>query len=143
MPSAVVEAAFRERMEANWTDTIIIGVNGVTETPSDGTAFVLIQYPVVQNTRPTLTRRRFEEGTARIILNAPSGDGLPDWLEKADSISDLFRGDKLKIGTSLNVEIFEPSPPIIDDNNEEGNYFSLAVIVPYRYQFDVSGSSPP
>jgi hypothetical protein len=145
MPSAAVESAFRERLEANWdtADGVIIGSNGVTEPPADGSAFLLIQYPVVMNTRPMLTTKRFEEGAARILYNAEAGLGLQGPLTTADAIASIFRGDRLKIGSSLNVEIFEPSAPIVSDDNEEGNYFVLAVIVRYRYQFDVVGDSPP
>lgn len=135
MPSAAVEEAFRERLAANWTYTPIIGANGVTQPPSDGSGFALIHYPVTDGSRPYLTKRRFEEGAARIILNVPSGDEVPDWLEKADEIAALFRGDHLVFD---GVEVFEPSSPILNDDNEDGNYYELAVIVPYRYQFDVS-----
>jgi hypothetical protein len=43
----------------------------------------------------------------------------------------------------IHVEVFEPSPPIVNDDNEDGNYFELAVVIPYRYQFDWSANSPP
>ncbi len=145
MPSAAVEAAFRARLEANWNiaDGVILGSNDVFETPADGSPFVIIQYPIAQNNRPVLTRRRFEEGAARIIYNAQANAGLEGPLAKADAIAAAFRGDRLKIGSALNVEIFEPSPPIINDDNEEGNYVEFAVIVPYRYQFNIpTGDSP-
>lgn len=145
MPSTAVVSAFSDRLEANWdtADGVILGVNGVTEPPADGSAFIVIHYPVVENSRPMLTKRRFEEGAARIIYNAPSGDGLDGPLALADAIAAAFRGDRLKIGSSLNVEVFEPSSPIVNDENEDGNYFELAVIVPYRYQFDIPADSPP
>lgn len=142
MPSAAVEAAFRARLEANWNiaDGAIIGSNEVMTAPSDGSPFVIIQYPVANNIRPVLTRKRFEEGAARIIYNAQVSSGLPSPLAKADAIAAAFRGDRLIVS---GVEMFEPSPPIINDDNEEGNYFELAVIVPYRYQFSTpSGDSP-
>jgi len=145
MPSAVVEAAFRTRLEANWNiaNGVIVGSNEVFVPPSDASPFLIIQYPVVQNTRPVLRSRRFEEGAARIIYNAQSGRGLEIPLGYADTIAAAFRGDRLKIGAAANVEVFEPSPPIIDDNMEEGNYVEFAIIVPYRYQFNVpSGDSP-
>lgn len=146
MPSAAVEAAFMTRLEANWNiaDGVILGSNEVFVPPSDGSPFVLIQYPVAHNRRPTLARRRFEEGAARIVYNAQTGAGLAGPLAKADTIAAAFRGDRLKIGSSLNVEVFEPSPPIINDQNEQGNYVEFAVIVPYRYQFNVASiNSPP
>lgn len=137
MPSAAVEAVFRARLEANWNiaDGPILGSNEVFEAPSDGSAFVIIQYPVTDNSRPTLKGRRFEEGAARIIYNAPNNQGLAIPLAKADAIATAFRGDRLRIS---GVEIFEPTAPIVNDDNEEGNYFKLAVIIPYRFQFDVA-----
>lgn len=137
MPSATVEEAFRTRLAANWNEAngVIVGANGVTQAPEDGSAFLLIHYPVSNGSRPLLKSRRYEEGAARIILNVPTGEGVPDWLVMADMIADMFRGDRLKFD---GVEVFEPSGPIVNDNNEDGNYFELAVIVPYRYQFDVS-----
>lgn len=142
MPSAAVEEVFRTRLEANWdtADGVILGSNGVTKAPADGSPFVIIQYPVAQNTRPMLTTKRFEEGAARIIYNAEVGSGLEDPLALADAIAAAFRGDRLIVS---HVEIFEPSPPMINDDNEDGNYCEFAVIIPYRYQFDApSGNSP-
>jgi hypothetical protein len=135
MPSAVVESAFRTRLAGGWTYSRIIDANEGQDTPSDGSAFVLIQYPVVTSSRWALTKRRTEDGTARIVINIPVDAGLPNWLAKADQLAALFRGDNAKDG---HVQYFEPSPPIINDDNEDGNYYSLAVIVPYRYQFDAS-----
>lgn len=144
MPSAVVEAAFRTRLEANWNiaNGVILGSNEVFTPPNDA-PFLIIQYPVAQNTRPVLARKRFEEGAARIIYNALTGQGLAVPLELADTIAAAFRGDRLKIGASSNVEVFEPSPPIINDDNEEGNYVEFAIVVPYRYQFSTPADSPP
>lgn len=136
MPSAAVESVIRTRFAASWNTSngVILGVNGVSEPPSDGSAFVVIHYPVVNNSRPTLAKRRFEEGAARIIWNVPKGRLPESALPVADTISALFRGDNLVVD---HVEFFEPSPPIINDDNDEGNYYELAVIVPYRYQFDI------
>ena len=142
MPSAAVEYAFRTRLAANWNvaDGVILGSNGVTQAPADGSPFVIIQYPVSTNSRPMLKTKRFEEGAARIIYNAEVGDGLVAPLAKADAIAAAFRGDRLIVS---GVEIFEPSPPIINNDNEDGNYYEFAVIVPYRYQFNApSGNSP-
>jgi hypothetical protein len=87
-----------------------------------------------------LRSKRFEEGAARIVYNAQVSSGLPGPLAKADAIAAAFRGDRLIVS---GVEMFEPSPPIINDDNEEGNYFELAVIVPYRYQFSVPSCDSP
>lgn len=139
MPSAAVEAAFRARLAANWdtADGVIYSANGVTRPPADGSPFLIIQYLVSGTRRPVMSTRRFEEGSARIVYNAATGDGLSVPLAKSDAIAAAFRGDRLRIGASSNVEVFEPSPPTIDDPNPDGNYCSFIVTVPYRYQFDV------
>lgn len=141
MPSAAVETAFRTRLASNWdtADGVILGANGVTTPPADGSAFLLIQYPVATGLRPFMRTKRYEEGAARIIFNVPSGEGLSTFLTLADDIAAIFRGDHLIID---GVEVFEPSPPFINDNSEDGNYYELAVIVPYRYQFNTPPDSP-
>jgi hypothetical protein len=137
MPSAAGETVFRTRLAASWNTAngVIVGVNGVTEPPADGSAFLIIHYPIVAASRPTLARRRYEEGAARIIWNVPKGIMPEASLPVADTISALFRGDKLIVD---HVEFFEPSTPIINDDNDEGNYYELAVVVPYRFQFDAA-----
>lgn len=134
MPSAAVEAAFRSRLETTITDVLIVGSNGQMTPPDDGREFILIHYPISTGIRPMLTKRRFEEGVARIVYNARTGSELSTPLARADAIAAAFRGDNLKFD---GVEVFEPSPPIVNDDNDSGNYFELAVVVPYRYQFDI------
>ncbi|MCH2220045.1 MAG: hypothetical protein MK097_06945 [Dechloromonas sp.] len=131
----MVEAAFRMRMEAMFPTIYMIGANGRTTPPDDGREFVVIQYPVHESSRPMLTKRRFEEGAARIVYNAKSGTELASVLTQVDAIAAAFRGDRLKFD---GVEVFEPNGPIVNDENDDGNYFETAVIVPYRYQFDVA-----
>jgi len=137
MPASVVEATIRTRLTTAWdtADGYILGIDQVTSPPPDGAAFIVIQYPVVDGRRPVLTTRRIEEGVARIIYNVPRGFALSVTLPKAEIISALFRGDGLRVN---GVEFFEPSNPVITDDLDDGNYYELAVMVPYRYQFDVS-----
>lgn len=137
MPASVVMNTVRERIEQNWNvaNGYIIGSFGVTTPPADGRGFILIHYPVVEGRRPVLSKRRFEEGAARIIWNVPSSIAAEASVPIAETISALFRGDNLKIN---GVEFLEPSNPIINDDNDDGNYYELSVVVPYRYQFDVA-----
>jgi len=122
-------------METTFPSIYMIGANGRATPPDDGREFVVIQYPVSEGSRPVLTRRRFEEGAARIVYNAKSGTELSAALVQCDAIAAAFRGDRLKFD---GVEVFEPNGPIVNDENDDGNYFEIAVIVPYRYQFDVA-----
>lgn len=141
MPSAAVEIAFRTKLVSGWVtaERPMIGVNGVTEPPADVNSFLVVQYPVVNTSKPVLGGRRFEEGIARLVLNVRSGLSLDVVLPWGDTLAALFRGSDGRPYKSPTVPGFEtgtPSAPIVDDANDDGNWFELAVNVPYRYQFN-------
>jgi hypothetical protein len=133
MPSAAVETAFSAKLQSGWTLGPVIGLNGVTEPPDPGTysSFLVVQYPVVNSDKPVLNGKYFEEGAARLVLNVKSGLSLAVVLPWADTLASLFREYRPGGG----FETFTPSAPILNDANDDGNWFELSVIVPYRYQF--------
>lgn len=130
MVAKVVVDAVQARLIANWTATVIIDYDTQASPPDDLDAFLIHQYPVANGSKPFLDRRFFEEGGIRFVLNVRRGIGLAQGLEWCDTLAALFR--EVKFG---GIECFASSSPIIDDNNEEGDWISYAVIVPYRYQF--------
>jgi len=131
MPSAAVEFAFQARLyESTSGDPPAIPAI-VSGQPDNGTdAFIVIQYPVVNGSKPVLGRHYFEEGAARLVLNVRRTLEMADALAMADDLASTFRDYKFH-----GIESFTPSPPIINDTSNDGNWFSLSVIVPYRYQF--------
>lgn len=132
MPSAVVEAAFQARLyEYTLGDPPVISaiVSGQPSNVDD--AFIIIQYPVVNGSKPTIGRHYFEEGAARFVLNVRRTSEMEAALGIADDIASIFRDRKFH-----GIETFTPSPPTVNDVSNDGNWFSLSVIVPYRYQFD-------
>lgn len=138
MPSAAVDTAFKTRLRDLWTVSQVVGGLGPSDpadTPADPPAgvdvFLVVQYPVVNAEKPGLGRRYFEEGAARLVLNVKVEVGLPQALAWADTLAALFRTQKFD-----GVETFAPSGAAVDDANDDGNWFELSVIVPYRYQFD-------
>lgn len=139
MSTATVKAAFNATLTANWTATTVVGLNGVTVPPDDLQPFLVVQYPISDASKPILGRRFFQEGAARLVINTPSGMGEDEGFALSDELASLFREKKLGNG----VETFAPSAPIVNDANDEGNWFSLSVIVPYRCQFDDGGSNSP
>lgn len=132
MPTAAVDAAFKARIAANFTTIPTVGVNGVTEPPTDGSSFIVLQYPVVIGEKPVIGRRFFEEGTLRIVINVVRQIAETDGASWAATLASLFRDRDITTG----LETFTPNGPITNDAIDDANYVELAVIVPYRYQFD-------
>lgn len=134
MPSALVDEAFQDRLDAYWTATPVLTQNEDTKPPTGVDAFLVVQYPVVNSSKPVLGRHYFEDGAARLVLNVKSGIGIADGLAWADTLAWLFREQKFG-----GIETFVPSAPIINQVNDNGNWFEFSVIVPYRYQFGDAG----
>jgi hypothetical protein len=137
MPHPAVDAAFKSRLATYWTATPFIGVGGAT-MPPNGESFGVLQYPVVAGEQPTLGRRFFENGVARFVLNVERPLAVDEGYVWAAELAALFRCKKLGGG----LETFTPDGPIINDASDNGNYIELAVLVPYRYQFNDPDSPP-
>ncbi len=140
MPAAAVDTAFKTRLRDNWTTSVVVDGLGasdpqtVTDPPAGVDVFLLVQYPVVNGEKPALSRHYLEEGVARLVLNAKTGLGLPTVLAWGDELASLFRS--LKPKDFGGVETFAPGGSVINDANDDGNWFELSVPIPYRYQFD-------
>lgn len=132
MAHPTVDAAFKARIAANFTTIPFIGISGVSEPPSSG-SFGVIQYPVANGEKPSIGRRFFEEGGARIVLNVEKGpaeyDATNTWIP---ALASLFRDRQITTG----LETFTPDGPFITDDIDDGNFVLYSLIVPYRYQFD-------
>ena len=132
MPSAVVEAAFQARLyEYTLGDPPVISAIVSGPPRNSDQAFIVIQYPVVNGVKPALERHYFEEGAARLVVNVRRTAEMENALSLADDIASVFRDRKFH-----GIETFTTSSPIVNDVSNDGNWFSLSVIVPYRYQFD-------
>jgi hypothetical protein len=132
MPSAAVEAAFQARLyEYTLGDPPVISAIVAGQPNNTHDAFIVIQYPVVNGSKPALERRYFEEGAARFVLNVRRTAEMEAALGIADDLVSIFRDRKFH-----GIETFTPDPPTVNDTSNDGNWFSLSVIVPYRYQFD-------
>jgi hypothetical protein len=131
MSSAAVEAAFQARYyEYTLNDPPIFPAIMSGQPDNTLSAFVILQYPVANGSKPVLSRHYFEEGAARFVLNVRRSVEMSTALGLADDLAAIFRDRKFH-----DIETFTPSPPIVNDVTNDGNWFSLSVIVPYRYQF--------
>ena len=127
---AVVDAV-EARLAANWLTTPIIGLNSTTgDAPSDGSAFVRVEYPVADSRQLTFGApgNNFwrEEGAFRIIVNITRATGIATGLEWAETLESLFIGKNFD-----GVQTFSPGSPAIDDRNDQGNYYQFSFAVPY------------
>lgn len=131
MARSAVADAFATKIGNPWNGLPVEGFDEVlSEPPTNTNGFVAVQFPISSGIRPTLGRKFFEEGAARVVMNIRREVGLDQARAWADSMADLLRATKFS-----GVETFAIDGPIETDNNDDGNYIALALIVPYRYQF--------
>jgi hypothetical protein len=132
MPIKAVADLFEARLTAEWTETIIVSYDTLAEPP-DVDAFLVQQFPVVLGTHPVLGRRFWEDGVYRLVLSVRRGIGTAQGFVWTDELRTLFNNFKFPNGQ---LETFTPDGPILDDNNEEGDWVIYSLIIPYRYQYD-------
>lgn len=144
MPLAAVVSTIEGHLAANWTRCEVRGfTDNSGETPDDGAAFLVVQYPFSQTEQITVGAPGAnvfrEEGGVRLVLNMPRDpDSRADALTWTDELAALFRGRHFPAsGAMLGLTTHAPSSPVFDDASDDGNYLLLSVIVPY--QADVLG----
>ncbi|MFC3693125.1 DUF4128 domain-containing protein [Chenggangzhangella methanolivorans] len=130
MVAKVVAEAIETRLAA--IGLPVVGQNVQDGAPADGSAFLLVQYPVT-NAEPISVGAPGEnlyrdEGGARVVISVPSGSGRDQALDWSDEIIALFRGH-----TDGHLEFLAPAGGPIDDRNDNGAYFQLTVALPYRF----------
>lgn len=52
-------------------------------------------------------------------------------LQRADEFASLYRDQTIN-----SVRCLQPTSPFINDSNDEGNFYSLSVVVPYTYEYE-------
>jgi len=132
MASEAVVNAFETRAVENWSRCPINGLLHKTERADESASFLQFQYPVANEEQisvgaPGANVWR-EEGVARLVLLMNRGEDRSTMLQWADELRALYRGKHFD-----GVETFAPSPPAIDDNNDEGNFYRLSIAVPYQF----------
>lgn len=134
MARSEVVNAVRDRLTAHWTRTGVFDENSEGSTPADGSHYLDVQFPYSTNERITFgdpgNNVYREEGGFRLLLNMPRGSGGDTGRQWADELAALFRGKHFD-----GVETFAPDTASSDDANENGNYFTYAVVVPYRFDY--------
>lgn len=134
MARSEVVGAVRDRIAANWTDAPLYDENSEGSTPEDGSPFIQLQFPFSDNNRISFgnpgNNTYREEGAFRILIHVPRGSGGDEGREWAGELAALFLGKHFD-----GVETFAPDSASSDDANENGQYFTYAVVVPYRFDY--------
>lgn len=137
MASKAVVDAVKARLGTTWNGMPVFGPNERAGLPKDAAAFIDLEFPVATEEQITIgapgANVYREAGVFRVIIAAARGSGADEGLIAADQIRALFRAHDFGNG----LQTFAPNPPVIDDNNENGNYYMLGVAVPY--QLDILG----
>lgn len=130
MASLAVVNAVKARVNASWTRATLIDINLQGYAPPDGSAFLVIQYPVSSNNQISIgtpgAQLWRESGMIRLVLNIRRGVGIAEGMGWMDELIALFRGAKFS-----GVNTWAPSAPTLDDSNDLGNYWVLSSVVPY------------
>lgn len=134
MASAAVMTAVKERLDAFWSRTEIRYLNDTFETPTDGTPFLAVQYPVATEMQASIgapgANLYREEGIVRLVLMIERGAGVIDWTAWLDDLRRHFRGKSFG-----GVRTYEASPAVLDDRNDDGKYWALSCAVAYEADF--------
>jgi hypothetical protein len=142
MASLTVMTAIEALIAANWTHTPIQALNNIGKVPDDGSAFLVVTYPIATETLISVgapgSNIYREEGACRVALAVPIGHGVnpaaAPWAQRVDALRAALRGQLFAEGAGVT---WEASPPVVNNENDDGAYFELSFAVPYR--FDVAG----
>lgn len=130
MASKPVEDAVAAYLTANWTAVPIIDLNEGETPPSDGSAFLQVQYPVGKETfvgMASVGSRTFrEEGVVRFVLSVPRGSSTAQGKAWIETLRDLFRAQ------TVSGVVFKEAAPATT-GSPAGNYWVLSFAVAYYF----------
>jgi hypothetical protein len=130
---AVVDAV-AARLAANFSACPVIGLNLTGETPSDGNPFLLVDFPLADCEQISIgapgQNLYRESGMARFVVHAERGRDLGAPRTWADALAGLFRdADFAGILTGA------PTSPAEGEARIAGNYWQIAFLVPFEFDF--------
>jgi hypothetical protein len=110
--------------------------NTTGQSPVDGSPFIEIQYPISNADQISIGSpgsQVFRDlGAIRFVLSIQRGSGVSQGMGWCDEIAALFRGKQFS-----GVNTWAPSSPVLDNSNDNGNYWIMSFAVPYY--FDIIG----
>ena len=131
MAHPAVIAAVTSRLTTYWNKSAILEANFEGDAPSDGAPYLKLQFPASDKGRPIVNRRLYrEEGGVRIVIAVEIGEGLTKASAWGEELATLFRDRKFS-----GVRTYVPGDIYVGDENDAGNYFVTALVVPYAFTF--------
>ncbi len=131
MAGSATLAAVNARVATYWSATAYYGLNETAQTPADGAAFLVVEYPLANAEQISVgspgAQLFREEGGIRFVLSIPRGQGVSYWIGQLETLLGHFRAT-----TFSGVRTFAPTSPVLDDNNDQGSYWRLTAVVPYH-----------
>lgn len=129
-----VVSAVERRLENLWTNCPVFDENVQGSTPADGSPFLQVQFPYAATERITFgapgANVYREEGAFRLLIQIERGTGGRRGRRWAAELEAMFLGKHFD-----GVETFAPQTASSDDSNEDGQFFTYAVAVPYRFDY--------
>lgn len=131
MASAAVEEIIDGLLRDQWNRCPIFTENEDAETPTDGSPFIITQYPMSDVSRVTISDPCYQEtGMIRVSINVARGEGTDTIRSWGTELAAILR--EKRIG---NLVLGVPSEPFTDDASEEGMYFRGQMLVGFTYYF--------
>jgi hypothetical protein len=129
MASHPVMMAVDARLAASWDACPVLGENTEGEAPSDGSPYIVVQYPVGMARRWALNERFYREsGAIRFVIHTERGQGATKAAQWGEMLASLFR-DRAFGG----IKTQTPTPPT--EGEGDGNYHVTSLSVPYTRDF--------
>ncbi len=136
MPSQAVASAVKSRLTANpiaLYDSTNLQIVYPNETMESKPGFwMFVQYPISNENFISMAgegNRVFREnGTIRFLLMATRNSETDYALGICETVRSLFRAKEFG-----GVTTFSPSPPVINDDNDNATHFELSMSVEYIY----------
>lgn len=124
--------AVAQRLATGFIKCPIVEPNGLAEPPTNGGAFLIVEYPIANEEQITIGKPGAnlyrETGAIRFVLEVPQGRGLSLYLGWIDELRDLFRGRVFS-----GIYTWHASPAVTADESDSSGYFRLSFSVPYTY----------
>lgn len=127
-----VVKAVEERLRLNFSECPVYMENAVTDTPDEAGAWLSLNFPYIGSEQATIgspgLNRYHEEGSFRILLSIPRGEGTHKGRQWLDTIATLFRGVRF-----AGIRCYAPTSAVTDDRNETSTYYRLSISIPYDF----------